>query len=312
VDILQEHLIRARASGGVFARSAAVPPWGIRFPGIIQLAVHAVVRGRAWLWTDHGGDPLELAPGDLALVRGGPDHFVAHEPGARCVLPGEFCSLPDGDPALLAPGSAVFLCGAYRFSGDIGAGLVAALPPVLPLPASLDDPAHQVVSLLSREMLLAEPGKQTVLDRMLDVLVILGLRAGLARSETAPAWFRAATDPRLAPALQAVHASAGKPWTVDDLARLCNMSRATFARVFQQALGQTPMRYLTDWRMTLARDLLLAQEATMDEIAAQAGYSSVYAFATAFRRQHGEPPRRWQQRELATRPADDPAHGIHA
>jgi AraC-like DNA-binding protein len=311
VDILQEHLIRARASGGVFARSAAVPPWGICFPGTIQLAVHAVVRGRAWLWTDHGGGPLELAPGDLALVRGGPSHFIAHEPGARCVLPGEFRSLPDGDAALSAPGSAVFLCGAYRFAGDIGAGLVAALPPVLSLPASMDDPAHQVVTLLSREMLLAEPGRQTVLDRLLDVLVVLGLRAGLARSDTAPPWFRAASDPRLSPALEAMYASAEKPWTVDDLAGLCNMSRATFARVFHHALGQAPMQYLTDWRMALARDLLLAQETAIDEIAAETGYSSVYAFATAFRRRHGEPPRRWQQRELAARSASNPGDAIH-
>jgi AraC-like DNA-binding protein len=308
VDILQEHLIRARASGGVFARSTAVPPWGIRFPGTIQLAVHAVVRGHAWLWTDHGSEPLELAPGDLALVRGGPDHFVAHELGARCVLPSEFRSLPDGDAALSAPGSAMFLCGAYRFAGDIGRGLVAALPPVLSLPASVDDPIHQVLTLLSREMTLTEPGKQTVLDRLLDVLVVLGLRAGLTRSETAPPWFRAASDPRLSPALEAVYASAGKPWTVDDLARLCNMSRATFARVFQYAFGQAPMQYLADWRMTLARDLLLAQETTLEEIAAQTGYSSVYAFGAAFRRHHGEPPRRWQARELAARSADELGH----
>jgi AraC-like DNA-binding protein len=274
VDILQEHLIRARASGGVFARSAAVPPWGIRFPGTIQLAVHAVVRGRAWLWTGHGGDPLELAPGDLTLVRGGPDHFIAHEPGARCVLPGEFRSLSADDAALSNPGGAVFLCGAFRFAGDIGRGLVAALPPVLSLPASVDDPIHHVVTLLSREMLLAEPG-------------------------------------RLAAALEAMHASAAKPWTVEDLARLCNMSRATFARVFHRALGQAPMQYLTDWRMTLARDLLLAQEAPIDEIAAQTGYSTVYAFATAFRRHHGEPPRRWQQRELAAVAAGTAGDGIH-
>jgi len=168
-----------------------------------------------------------------------------------------------------------------------------------------------VVTLLSREMLLAEPGKQTVLDRLLDVLVVLGLRAGLTRSETAPPWLRAAADPRLAPALEAVHTNAAKPWTVDGLARLCNMSRATFARVFHQALGQAPMQYLTDWRMTLARDLLLAQEAPIDEIAAQTGYSSVYAFATAFRRHHGEPPRRWQQRELAAVAAGSAGDGIH-
>jgi AraC-like DNA-binding protein len=89
------------------------------------------------------------------------------------------------------------------------------------------------------------------------------------------------------------------------------MSRATFARVFHQALGQAPMQYLTDWRMTLARDLLLAQEVPIDEIAAQTSYSTVYAFATAFRRHHGEPPRRWQQRELAAAAAGSAGDGIH-
>jgi hypothetical protein len=63
------------------------------------------------------------------------------------------------------PATWPFPCGVYRFAGDIGRGLVAALPPVLSLPASVDDPIHRVVTLLSREMLLAEPGKQTVLDR---------------------------------------------------------------------------------------------------------------------------------------------------
>jgi AraC-like DNA-binding protein len=60
--------------------------------------------------------------------------------------------------------------------------------------------------------------------------------------------------------------------------------------------------------MTLARDLLRTQEATLDEIAAQVGYSSVYAFATAFRRHHGEPPRRWQHRGLDTPSVDELAH----
>jgi AraC-like DNA-binding protein len=266
-----------------------------------------VVQGHAWLWTEGNDDPLELVPGDLALVRGGPDHFVAHEPGAHCVSPAEFRALHAGDlhagdagsPGHRSPGhrSTVFLCGAYRFAGDIGRGLVEALPPVVSLPASVDDPIHAVVTLLSRELSHAEPGQQTVLDRLLDVLVVLGLRAGLTRSATAPAWFRAASDPRLSPALQAMHANAGQPWTVDELAKLANMSRATFARVFQQALGQAPMTYLSDWRMTLARDLLLAQDTTLAEVAGRVGYSSVYAFATAFRRHHGEPPGRWRQQE---------------
>ena len=295
MDVLQEHLVRARASGGVFARSVAVAPWGLRLPGTIQLAVHAMIQGHLWLWVDGKHSPLELKPGDLALVRGGPDHFIAHKPGARCVLPEDFRTRHSADEAKLDPRAAVFLCGAYRFAGDIGAGLVNALPPVLPIPSGIDNPIHGVVALLSRELAHVEPGRQTVLDRLLDVLVVLGLRSGLARSANAPAWFRGASDPRLSRALQAIHGEVGKSWTVDRLAKLSNVSRATFARVFQEVLGDTPMKYLTDWRMTVARDLLRTQDISLAEVAERVGYSSLYAFATAFRRLHGQPPGRWRQ-----------------
>lgn len=294
MDLLQEHLIRARAAGGVFARSAANPPWGLRLSGI-QLAVHAVVQGQVWLWTAAGEEAVALRPGDLAFVRGGADHFVAHEPGAVCVSPDEFRRLHAAGDFELGAQGAVFLCGAYRLAGDIGAGLVDALPPVLAFPASVDDPIHAVVTLLSREMAHPQPGQQTVLDRLLDVLVVLGLRTGLARSSNAPSWFRAAADERLSRALQAIHEYAGRPWTVEELARVALMSRASFARVFKQALGQTPMQYLSDWRMTLARDLLLTERLSLAQIAERVGYSSQYAFATAFRRHHGEPPGRWRQ-----------------
>jgi AraC-like DNA-binding protein len=298
MDVLQEHLVRARASGGVFARSIAIAPWGLRLPDSIQLTVHAMIQGHAWLWTEGDENGLELKPGDLALVRGGRDHYIAHARGARCVSPEEFRSLQAVDESQLDPRAAVFLCGAYRFAGDIGAGLVSALPPVLSLPSSVDNPIHGVVTLLSRELAHVEPGRQTVLDRLLDVLVVLGLRAGLARSANAPAWFRAASDPRLSRVLQAMHEGAGKPWTVNELARLSNMSRAAFARTFLETLGQTPMRYLTEWRMTVARDLLRTQDVPLTEVAERVGYSSLYAFATAFRRHHGEAPGRWRQREL--------------
>lgn len=284
----------------MFARSAATPPWGLRLSGI-QLAVHAVIQGQAWLWGEEG-EAVALRPGDLAFVRGGADHFIAHEPGAACRSPAEFRlrhASADAEPRAHAT---VFLCGAYQFAGDIGAGLVDALPPVLAFPAGVDDPIHNVVTLLSHEMAQAEPGQQTVLDRLLDVLVVLGLRTGLARSANAPAWFRGASDERLSRALQAIHEEPGRPWTVDELARLAVMSRASFARAFQQAVGQAPIQYLLGWRMTLARDLLLTEDGLpLAAVAERIGYSSEFAFAAAFRRHHGEPPGRWRrQRALST------------
>ena len=98
VDLLFDHLARARASSAVFARTVAEPPWGLRLAGSIQLAVHAVVRGRGWLWLDEPGSAVELSPGDVTLVRGGPDHYIGHEPGADCLEPEEFrARRPAGD-----------------------------------------------------------------------------------------------------------------------------------------------------------------------------------------------------------------------
>jgi AraC-like DNA-binding protein len=311
MDVLQDRLAIARASGGVFARSVAQPPWGLRLPGIVPLAVHAVIQGRAWLWLEDPDAPLELAPGDLALVRGGPDHHIAHEPGATCLSPEQFRERHAGDEPTGDRRASVFLCGAYRFSGDVGRGLLEALPPILPLSAAADDPLHDVIALLSRELAASAPGQQTVLDRLLDVLLVLAIRACFERSPNAPGWYRASADPRLSPALNAIHADAAHPWTVSELAAVSGLSRAAFARSFQQVLGQAPMRYLTDWRMTLARDHLRRGELTLTQIASRTGYASPYAFAAAFRRHHGRPPGQWRQRELDhpdidhAAPADD-------
>jgi AraC-like DNA-binding protein len=307
MDILQDHLTRARASGGVFARSVARPPWGLRLPGTIQLALHTVVQGRAWLWLEDPRAAQELAPGDLVLVPGGPDHHIAYKPDAACLSPERFRAQHAADEHAGHQGATVFLCGAYRFSGDVGRGLIQALPPALLLPAIAHDPLHDVISLLSRELSCPAPGQQTVLDRLLDVLLVLAMRACFEQSPAAPRWYRAASDPRLSPALHAIHAEASHPWTVPELASLSGLSRAAFARNFERSLGQPPMQYLMDWRMTLARDYLRTGELTPAQIAARTGYASPNAFAAAFRRHHGHPPGQWQRNEQA-RPSQ-PSHG---
>ncbi|MFF4517750.1 cupin domain-containing protein [Streptomyces mirabilis] len=158
VDVLHDRLARARASGAVFARTVAEPPWGLRLAGSIQLAVHTVVRGRGWLWLDDPGSAVELVPGEVTLVRGGPDHHIAHEPGAECLEPEDFRARHAYDGSSEDPRATVFLCGAYRFSGDIGSGPLEALPQVLTLSAAIGDPMREVIALLSYELTASEPG----------------------------------------------------------------------------------------------------------------------------------------------------------
>lgn len=311
MDLLYDHLMRARATGAVFARTVVMPPWGLRLGGSIQLAVHAVTTGKAWLWLDDPADAVELRPGEITLVRGGSAHHIAHEPGADCLEPDEFRAQHRQAAGDADHGATVFLCGAYQFSGDVASGLLDALPRTLTLSPAVDEPLREVIVLVSRELTNVEPGQQTVLDRLLDVLLILALRSDFRRSATAPRWYRASGDPRLHAALQAMHEDAGHPWTVPELAAISGLSRAAFARVFRDALGQAPLQYLTQWRMTLARDHLRAGELSLANIAATVGYGSPYAFAAAFRRHHGIAPGTWRQQQstapLTLNNAEDPA-----
>lgn len=299
MDLLHDYLVRARASGAVFARSVARPPWGLTLPGSIQLSLHTVLRGHAWVWLDDPAEAERLLPGDLAIVVGGRDHHIADEPAPdRCLTHEQFWAAKTGDDAgddADDPQAAVFLCGAYRLAGDVGRSLIQALPPVLVIRPSAHDQVHDVVSLISRELTQPAPGQQTVLDRLLDVLLVLVMRASYQHSSTAPRWYRAAEDPRLGRALQAMHEHPERSWTVPELAHLSAMSRPSFARNFERALGQSPMQYLTDWRLTLAREYLLANELTLEQIAHRTGYSSPNAFAATFRRHVGLPPGRWRQ-----------------
>jgi len=309
MDLLYDHLVRARATGAVFARTVAKPPWGLRLGGSIQLAVHTVVRGRGWLWLDTPDSAVELFPGTVTLVRGGPDHYIGHEPGADCLEPPEFRARHAKAVPVDDPNATVFLCGAYQFSGDVASGLLGALPPIMTLSAAVDDPLRDVITLLSRELVHTEPAQQIVLDRLLDLLLVLAIRSDFRRSATAPRWYRASADPRLSAALQAVHESAAHPWTVPELAAISGLSRAAFARAFRDALGQAPMQYLTEWRMTLARDHLRTGDLSSARIADAIGYGSPFAFAAAFRRHHGAPPGTWRERERAAAASRILVHG---
>ena len=204
--------------------------------------------------------------------------------------------------------STIFLCGAYQFSGDVGNGLLEALPQSTTISYAIGEPLQEVISLISRELLNSEPGQQTVLDRLLDVLLVLALRSDFRDSEKAPGWYVALANPRLRATLQVMH---------DEVSGL---SRAAFAKSFREAIGQAPLQYLTEWRMTLARDLLRNGNVSLANIALEVGYSSPYAFATAFRRHHGMPPGVWRKQQPSelltlngvTDPSAQLAPSVHA
>jgi AraC-like DNA-binding protein len=146
-----------------------------------------------------------------------------------------------------------------------------------------------LMQLLGEEAIGTKPGREVMLQHLLEVLLIEALRSAPELCGS-PGLLRGLSDERLAVALRGMHASPGRNWTVAELAREAALSRSGFHDRFQTAVGMAPMEYLTAWRLALAKNLLRKREASVREIARQVGYNSASAFSVAFLRDVGVTP----------------------
>ena len=156
---------------------------------------------------------------------------------------------------------------------------------------------HETLRLLAAEMAEPAPGSEVVVNRLADILFIQCVRAHIAsNSETCKSgWLRAIFDPKIAAALNAMHDKVASPWTVRTLAAAAGMSRSAFAVRFKELLAETPLEYLTNWRMYKATGLLQDDHRTLSEIAESVGYDSDAAFSKTFKRVLGVAPREFRR-----------------
>ena len=128
-----------------------------------------------------------------------------------------------------------------------------------------------------------------------ELLLIEVLRLHLANAPASErGWLAAVRDPLLATAMKAIHAAPDRKWTVADLAQEAAVSRSLLDGRFRDVLGLSPIRYLNEWRMRIAEDLLATTEVTIAAIARRVGYDSEEAFSRAFKRAHGHAPSQWR------------------
>jgi AraC-like DNA-binding protein len=146
-----------------------------------------------------------------------------------------------------------------------------------------------LVELVIEESLVRRPGRDFVLARLLEVLLIEAFRAKM-ETPNVPGLLVGLADERLAIAIRKIHQDVSQSWTIDQLAKEASLSRSAFFQRFSKAVGYTPMEYVIAWRMAIAKDLLRRQTFTMATIAERIGYQSASAFSTAFSKHTGQPP----------------------
>ncbi len=158
---------------------------------------------------------------------------------------------------------------------------------------------EQAASFMNEELVAKKAGSQVILGRLAEIVFTLIIRAYIEEGEVAQGFLRAFKDPRISASLNTMHAAPEKEWTLSQLAAAAGMSRSLYCSEFKRLLGETPLAYLTNWRILKAKEILLVSKENISEIAEKVGYQSEAAFNRLFKSKVGETPATFRRKALA-------------
>ena len=277
-------------------------PWRVRRTQSPNPYYVAVLKG-SLRYRDHTSSDVIVNAGDFILIPSAQDFTMFSDvPSTDADLVVDPVILPDGGyrvGSVDGPIDMRALVGYCIFQSDDARLLSSLLPELVVVRGQYR--LAMLMQLLGDEAMGSQPGREVVLQHLLEVLLIEALRSAAALSDL-PGLVRGLSDERLAVAIRGMHARPERGWTVAELAREAALSRSGFHERFQSAVGMAPMEYLQTWRLALAKDLLRKREASVGEIARQVGYRSASAFSVAFTREVGLSPARYA-RDMPASPA---------
>lgn len=292
-DPLSEVIDLLRPRGVASKPISGAGRWGVRYSEFGHPSFCAVLEGRCRLAVD-GHSPLLLEVGDFVLLPATPGFTMsAIEPGRPVhvdpkVQPAQTRPVRHGDQG--GPPDVRLLGGYFEFESPDAALLVSLLPAVVHVRGA--ERLSVLVRLVADEASEERPGRDLVLTRLVEVLLIEALRATSGEGAP-PGLMRALADARLARAIRQMHHQLGRRWTVAELAKAATLSRSAFFERFTRTVGLAPMEYLLSWRMAVAKDLLRRRDLALAEVAERVGYGSASTFSAAFNRHVGRPPSRY-------------------
>ncbi len=188
-----------------------------------------------------------------------------------------------------------FTCATLHFDGGDRNPIVAALPPLVQVPLDAVPGLRPSLDMLFAETDRVRCGSRLLADRLFEVVLIQLLRWVIDHPQAvgvSSGLVMGLSDPRLARALVALHATPQDDWTLVRMAAVAGMSRSAFAEIFKTVTGTTPSAYLTDWRLTLASTLLRAGQ-PQKLVAAELGFSTASSLSRAFKQRFATSPREW-------------------
>ncbi|MEW6166846.1 MAG: AraC family transcriptional regulator [Pseudomonadota bacterium] len=293
-DLLSSVLNAYQLRAGVYGHPRLCGIWQMGTSGHKRAAFHLVGRGNCWLHLRGDRAPEPLQGGDLVVFPHDTWHMLSGTP----TLQGEENLMPEAAEGPFT----TLVCGYFEFQAGDKNPILDALPEVIVVRREQAGRHLEIIGQLLLEEAQGESiGTRTVLDKLADTLFVMVVRQYISQMSDQRGLLAALADARLRKALAAVHRDLATPWTLEGLAQIAGMSRASFAQKFSELVGTTPIDYLTRWRMTQAELMLRDPQISVASAAERVGYETEAAFRKAFKRVHGVGPgsiRRWFRGKL--------------
>ena len=316
MDALSEILRVVRLVGAIFIQAKFTAPWSYQSPcadsvvpllepGAERVVIfHLIIEGECFVELADQ-PPARLIAGDVVLFPQGDAHRMNSQPGLAPATGARLDVVLSRRPRQLAYGgggpTTRIVCGYLACDARLARMLLAGLPSLIKVNVRGSNAGAWLeasVRYALTEARSPRPGGAGVLSKLAEVLVIEVLRLYVnEQRQDRTGWLAGLGDPIVGPALNAMHACTAQAWTLEELASSIGTSRSILAERFHSLVGSSPMRYLTQWRMLLAANLLCRSSAPLARIAEDVGYQTDTAFSRAFRREFGMPPAAWRRNQ---------------
>jgi AraC-like DNA-binding protein len=316
MDAFSEVLSGVRLKGAMFFSAEFSAPWRISAPNSRALALtlapdaphmviyHFVVDGSALARLEEGPD-IELSPGDIVVFPHGDPHQLSGGSGISRVDSTEVfrkIATHDLSPMQAGGGGATtrFVCGYLTCDPLLCGPILESLPPMLKVNVRTDRSGHwleQSILHLVEEAASNHAGSDAMLAKLSEALFVDTLRRYVtALPEQTTGWLAGARDAVVGKSLALLHRRPSHPWTIAELAAEVGLSRSALVERFTRYLSDSPIAYVTGWRMRLAAQALTSTSKGVADIAAEVGYESEAAFNRAFKRVFGVPPAQYRRK----------------
>jgi len=318
-DPLSDVLQSVRLTGGVFLDAKFTAPWCVAaqitpqvctpfLAGLVQvIGYHVVLQGSMLVALD-GEPPIKLRAGEIILLPRNDVHTMASDKGVAPVSAADLMQQsPEGGLLKIRHGGGheptSIICG-FLGTQDSFNPLLATLPRILRLDiskAASRDWVETSVRFAAAELIRGRLASSDVMSRLSEVLLVEAVREYIATlGDRDQGWLRGLSDPNIGRALALIHGDVAASWSVDQLAREVGLSRSAFTDRFSQLIGMPPIRYLTVWRLEIAKRHLRGSRKSIPQIAVAVGYESEEGFRRAFKREFEIWPADWRDQQSRT------------